>query len=529
MRRGYLFCVLFLLFSCENRQPRIHTINPRIGIMGEILTISGEHFGDSREESYVTIAGVTPITSSYLEWTDTRIQVRIPEFGDSGLVSVHRDNKKSNAALFSNRETMPQTIEGEYTGIGPRIISVEPVSGQIGSVVTIRGNGFGASREGSGVFFAWDAELPQSQAEGGGPGEVEVSETEFGYELWSEREIRVRVPDGAIGGNLTVRTNRGSARPVFFDITGKPGTKTYKDKRSYAISYSVDVRIAEAESPNRLYLWLPRPVNSASQRNIQTLSRSLEPFIENYRGTTLFQLQNLSAGANTGVTLSYLVEVYAVETNVNAASVRAGGGASPITAAYTVASPLIPSDDPRIKERTAAILGREQNPYTKARRIYNYLLAEGGIQESPLPGGPLEALEAKKADPYTAALLFCALARSAGIPAIPVSGVLLDRNRMVSRHYWAEFWIDSFGWIPVDPARGAMSEENADYYFGSLDNQRIIFSRGFTTLSQMDPRGRTTIRERDYALQNLWEEAVGDLRSYSSLWSDITINGVYYH
>jgi hypothetical protein len=294
--------------------------------------------------------------------------------------------------------------------------------------------------------------------------------------------------------------------------------------------------VEEAESPNRLYLWLPRPVNSASQRNIQTLSRTIEPFIENYRGTTLFQLQDLQSNASTGITLSYLVEVYAVETGINANSTGTAG-ASPIAAAYTAPSSQIPSDDPRIKERSAAIVGREQNPYTKARRIYNYLLAEGGIRRDAFSGGLLDALEEKKADPYTAALLFCAMARAAGIPAIPVSGVLLDRNRTFSRHYWAEFWIDGFGWIPVDPALGAgaappsfiLPEDRTNYYFGSLDNQRVIFSRGFTTLSQMDPRGRVAIRERNYALQNLWEEAVGGLESYSSLWSDVTINGVYYY
>jgi transglutaminase-like putative cysteine protease len=527
MRRFFFAApLLCLLFSCEDRQPLIHAIDPRIGIMGEILTISGEHFGNTREESYVTISGVTPITSSYLEWTDTRIQVRIPEFGDSGLVSVYRNNKKSNAALFSNRETMPLVIRGEDTGIGPRVLSVEPAAGRIGAAVTIRGSGFGASREESGVFFA-DAS-------------VEVSETEFGYELWSEREIRVRVPDGAVGGNLTVHTNRGNSRPVFFDIPETPGTKTYLDKRNYAISYSVDIRAAEAESPNRLYLWLPRPVKSASQRNVQTLSRSAEPFIENYRGTTLFQLQDVQSGANSGITLSYLVEVYAVETNIPANVIGGRADSSPITAAYTAPTPQIPSDDPRIKERSAAIVGREQNPFAKARRIYNYLLAEGGIQwepirEAPLPG-PREALEAKQADPYTAAMLFCALARAAGIPAIPVSGILLDRNRTFGCHFWAEFWVDGFGWTPVDPALGAGAApasfisraDRANYYFGSLDNQRIIFSRGFTNLSRMDPRGRIGIRERDYALQNLWEEAVGGLTSYSSLWSDVTINGIYY-
>jgi transglutaminase-like putative cysteine protease len=514
-------------------------------MMGEVLTIVGENFGDHREESYVTIAGISPTASSYIDWSDARIRVRVPEFGDSGLVCVYRNNKQSNVALFSNRQTIPRIVQEEYTGIGPRISAVEPQSGAIGSVVSIRGSGFGTSREGGGVFFAWDAELsPAAPAEAGGPGEVEVSETEFGYELWSEREIRVRVPDGAIGGNMTVRTSRGDARPVFFDITGKPGTKTFKDKRTYAISYSVDIKVDHAAGPNSLYLWLPRPVASSSQRNVRSLSRSMEPFIENYRGTSLFQMKDLQSGAAVAVNLSCLVEVYAVETDIRANSLSAGSRHTPALSAYTTSNDLIPSDHPRVRELAASVAGREQNPYLKARRIYDYLLNEVTIrwaipEGSPGPPAPKTlagVIEEKRADPYMAALLFCALARAAGVPAIPVSGVLIDRNRTAGNHYWAEFWVDNFGWIPVDPALGGgaappsfvLRADRANYYFGSLDNQRVGFSRGFAALSQMDPRSRVSARERGYALQSLWEEAAGGLESYSSFWSDVAINGVYY-
>jgi transglutaminase-like putative cysteine protease len=515
-------------------------------MMGEVLTIFGESFGDAREESYVTIAGITPTASAYIDWSDTRIRVRVPEFGDSGLVRVCRNNKKSNVALFSNRQTMPQTVQQEYTGIGPRISAVEPQAGAIGSVVIIRGSGFGASREGGGVFFSWDAELPPAApAETSGPGEVEVSETEFGYELWSEREIRVRVPDGAIGGNLKVRAFRGDTRPVFFDVTGRPGTKTFKDKRTYAISYSVDIKVDKAEGPNSLYLWLPRPVTSSSQRNVRLLSRNTEPFIENYRGTSLFQMKDLQSGAAAAITLSYLVEVYAVETDIRANSLPSGSKTSSALSAYTAPGDLIPSDNPRVRELAASVVGREQNPYLKARRIYEYILNEVTIRWAGPEGGPPDApvakdlllvIEEKRADPYMAALLFCALCRSAGVPAIPVSGVLIDRNRLCASHYWAEFWIDGFGWVPVDPALGGggapplfvLRADRANYYFGSLDNQRISFSRGFAALSQMDPRSRVLAREQDYALQSLWEEAAGGLESYSSFWSDVIINGVYY-
>jgi transglutaminase-like putative cysteine protease len=99
------------------------------------------------------------------------------------------------------------------------------------------------------------------------------------------------------------------------------------------------------------------------------------------------------------------------------------------------------------------------------------------------------------------------------------------------KHYWVEFWLDGMGWIPLDPALGAgaaprdfaLGEAPGRYYFGNLDNQHIAFSRGEHFLNQMTPRGRTVRHRRDYSLQNLWEEAVGDIKSYSSVWSDVTI------
>jgi transglutaminase-like putative cysteine protease len=506
-------------------------------MMGEVLTISGENFGDEQNESYVTIAGISPTASSYIEWGNSRIAFRVPEFGESGLVYVHRENKKSNPALFSNQAAIPEPVSEDQAGIGPRILAINPASGAIGQMVSITGNNFGASREGSGVYFAWGAEASASAPAGtGGPSWVEVFDTDLGYELWSEREIRVRVPDGAISGSLEVRTPRGKSRPEFFDVTGKPGTKVYKDKRIYALSYSVNIRVREASSSNILYLWVPRPVTSASQRNPEILSRSAEPYIENYRGVSLYRLRDLKPESVAGAALSYSVEVYAVETNLAPSQVRGPRQDSlPLAAAYTASSPLIPSDDSEIKRQSQAIIGREQNPYLKARRIYEWLLKNGNIQWDNLSGDARDALLKKQADPYMASLLFCALARAGGVPAQPVAGVLVDKTPSAFRHFWAEFWIDGAGWIPADPALGAgaappsfnLRQDHESYYFGSLDSQRVTFSRGQTSLSRMDPRGRTAVRDRDYALQSFWEEAAGGLESYSSLWSDVTINGVY--
>ncbi|MDR2103876.1 MAG: IPT/TIG domain-containing protein [Treponema sp.] len=538
LRGGFVFLFFFLplLFcSCKEKAPLILSIEPPMGMIGEILTIRGENFGSPGDESYITIGGIPPTGSSYIEWRDDYISLKVPEFGEAGLVYVHRGGEKSNPMLFSNRATLPLPMERDEVGIGPRIFSVNPPSGPIGSLITIKGSGFGSSREESGVFFAWNAESSlAAPAETRDAESIEVFDAEFGYDLWSEREIRVRVPDGAVSGNLEVRTTRGNSQAVFFEITGKSGTKTFKDKWTYTLSYSVDIQTAGTSLPNTLYLWVPHPVTSSSQRNTQLLSRSREPFVDNYRGTTLFQLTDLAPMSRERISQSYLVTVYAIETSIKSPRVRSDT-ASPIAAVHTQPSNLIPSDDPRVAEQTKILIGREADPYEKARKIYQWLIRDGRIQWGFLSGGITDALEQGQMDPYTASLLFCAMARAAGIPAIPVSGVLVNRSLTASRHYWAEFWLEGFGWVPLDPALGAgaappsfiLREDRASYYFGNLDNQRIAFSRGQTVLSQMDPRGRLAAHNRDYALQNLWEEAVGGLESYSSLWSDVTISGMY--
>ena len=544
MRQFFLFfrtilttaILAFFMTGCRESAPVIQSIQPRIGKMGDVLTIHGAGFGNNQNESYITIAGTPPTSSSYITWTDDEIAVILPEFGEAGLVYVHRGRNKSNPALFANQSTIPEPVRGPDIGSGPSINSIEPASGAIGALIIIQGSNFGSSRDGSAVFFSWNAET-DSQASGGiqPPGFVEAFDVEFGYELWSEREIRVRVPDGAISGNLEVRTPKGNSRPAYFEIAGKPGTKVFKDKRSYILSYMVDLKIERASLPNALYIWMPQPSVSASQRNVRLLSRSIEPFVENYRGTSLFHFIDIHPNTSREISLSYVADVYAVETSLRNQNPVRLNPPSPVGNLYTLADTLVPSENPIIKAKAQEIIGRERLPYAKAQKIYDWLLSSARIQGTPLSGGALEALESGKADSYHAAMLFCALARASGIPALPVAGVLIDRHRSTSRHYWAEFWLDGFGWIPVDPALGAgaappdfnLREDHGKYYFGNMDNQRIMFSRGERPLAQMAPRGRTVLHKRDFSLQNLWEEAVGGLGSYSSLWSDVTISGMY--
>jgi len=529
--------VLAVFFSsgCRQKDPVIYSVDPKIGNLGEPLTVFGANFGNERGESFVTIAGEQPTLSSYTDWQDEKIVVRVPEFGESGLVYVHVNGKKSNGALFANRLRLPRQTEEGRTGLGPKITAIKPQNGAVGSLLEISGAGFGSSRGKGGVFFSWNAEMPVSA-----PAEamvfefIEVSEADFGYEFWSEREIQVRVPDGAADGNIEIRTAKGASLPLFFTVADKPGTKVFRDKRMYIFDTSVNIITGEAKTPNSLFLWVPRPELSASQRNIEIISSNLPPFMEDHRGTVMYKLEDLAANSDAQVNITWKVEVYRVETSVRPQLIRQDPG-SPVGGAFTQGDPLIPSDDPRIKNKAAQITGRERNPYLKAQNIYQWMLKELIVTEERIDTDIFTALQTGRADSYHAALLYCALLRSAGVPSLPVAGVVVNRNIQTINHYWVEFWVDGFGWIPADPAMGAGAvpspinpdREKETFYFGNIDSQRIAFSRNFAGLHPMTPGGRTVSLERSYALQSLWEEAAGGLDSYTSLWGDVIITGIY--
>jgi len=514
--------------------PVIHSIHPQIGNIGEPLTIRGANFGRERDVSYVTIAGAQPTGTSYLDWQDNEIIIRIPEFSEAGLVYAHVKGKKSNGILYANHATLPvKTVENSGGQGSPRIASITPQTGTIGTLISINGTGFGNTRGKGGVFFSWDAKKPVSAPPEAMIQEyIEASQSDFGVELWTEREIRVNVPDGAVSGNIEIRTAKGNSLPMSIDLSNRAGEKNFLDKRNYIASVSVSVKTGATEIPNTLYLWVPRPAVSAAQRNAELLSGNMEPFIENYKGTSLFKLENITG--ETSLNLKWKVEVYGIETLIRSQSIRQEAN-SPARDAFTRSEALLPADNPVIKSQVNALVGREPNPYIKAQKIYEWMLRDFTFQPPDAKRDIFTALEKKQADSYTAAMLYCTLLRCAGIPCLPIAGVLVSRDQQTMNHWWVEFWIDGFGWVPVDLVMGAGAipvqfgdvPNKAVYYFGSIDSRRIAFSRGTPNLTQMDPRGRTVTHNRSYSLQNLWEEAVGGLNSYTSLWGDVVITGMY--
>lgn len=594
-----LIGVLYTSIRISGESPAIDRISPAVAYPGDQLTISGKHFGTSRGRSHVSIAGVVPTTAAYQQWTDTSIRLTIPDNITSGLVYVITDHGKSEGALLTNKQNIPETVTEAVPAGSPYIESVTPNSGTPGNIVTIVGRNFGMNRGSSRVDFQWvsltpegapgtttsdgaaatsagatsDASAPgtagAATANGSGPGAssgsaapgspvtastasaaqaatagaprsadvptISAQQDDFDYVYWSDREIHVRVPDGAASGDISVIDAKGRSNGVNFDVVHTVGTKTFRDRKTYSVRYGVEISDAVlngTSASNALYLWVPRVQLLPQQRNLQMLSRTEAPIFENVNGLMLYRLGGVIPARDYKVELSYEFDRYAVETTIIPNRVRADyDTSSGLYLTYTEASQAIPSANDTIAGTARAIVGRLDNPYSEAQAVYNYLIKY--LEPDPGQTDLLNALKSKTASDGVYAGLMVAMLRSLNVPARLDSGELLTDDHTAVPHRWLEFYINQFGWVPVDPSladgyldgRFTAPDDPVSYYFGNLDNRHFTFSRGVLEAFRMDPSGRPVAGADRYDMQTIREEATGNLSAYTSKWDDVVVTG----
>jgi hypothetical protein len=533
-----ILAVLLLSTRMTGRPPQIDSITPKIGFPQDVMVITGKYFGDERNGGEVVIGGYAPVSSGYLDWSDTQISLRIPEEVGSGMVRVITKNGKSKGLLFTNKRQIPVVLSGPGKPGQPYLSALDPETGSVGTLLTISGMNFGLQRGGaSEVQFTWISGDPsQGFTEAEEASFIPATDYDMDYELWSDREIRVCVPDGASSGQMLVVTDKGKSNAVFVEIESAAGTKLFPEKRTYSVQYSLEVGSVVSEGENALNLWVPQLVQAPEQREIQLVSQEPQPLFDSVSGVKLFSLDNLQPDQSYTVLQSFMVDRYSVETRVNVARVPSSYDTSRrMYRRYTSADMIVPADTEDIVKLGARIVGRERNPYRKAREIYRYVLTQLQVDLEYSGRDILKAIEDRKGNPYVYAILFCALARGQEIPARPVAGYLVDRDLQATRHYWAEFYIETVGWIPVDPILGEgkirlnipPEIDPYTYYFGNLDFNHLALSKGFIELQPLDPAGRIVRRTDIPSLQRIHEEASGGLSSYNVYWSDLEVLGVY--
>lgn len=526
------------ILRTQANKPVVISIEPPIGEPGGLLRIMGKHFGIQRGEGRVEFDGAAPTASSYISWTDTRIELRVPLYAESSLVHVVTESGRSNARMFMSRALLPSAPSGAGSrALGPSIESLSTDSGSIGSLVSIKGLNFGTNRGDSAVLFTWVGESSmQMTPDEAGRGYVSPQDFSGEYESWSDKELRVRVPDGAVTGGIAVQTAKGTSPVRYFQVSDSPGIKSYSGRRTYALSTFVTISRVQSTGQNSLYIWMPFPVETPSQRGVKALGRTTEPLLPDYRGLSAYRLVDLVPETLSSLGQDHVVQIFGIGTDVKADKIKTPPVPAP-RLYETLIQPdaLVPVGDPAIVALAKTAAGREKNHYLIARAALETLQATVTYDEESVSTSTIAALSAARADSWDMAIMYAAMLRASGVPALPVAGVLVDESRRAWPHAWTEFYIYGFGWIPVDPvlaSGGTVGDFNPPFadrsrYFGNLDDRHIAFSRGLSSVDRITPDGRTVAASRRYSFQNIFEEAAGDISAYTSFWSDVEVTGVY--
>jgi hypothetical protein len=533
---GFLAFLLFLSLQISGKTPVVKSITPKIGLPGEVLEITGSNFGTIR--GMVSISGINPVSSAYLEWSPGRIRVLIPEDAVSGFVHVKTAKGPSAGVLFTNKNDIPVIVRDTVDSNLPFIERLEPERGPVGGRLTILGKNFGSNRENGLVYFTWvtAAETAGLSSAGTLSHFIPAAGIDFDYEGWSDREIRLRVPMGAISGNIMVMNEEGTGNTVYFEVDQSVGTQIYKDKRTYTVQSSVDIRNVSGGGGNGLYLWVPRVQESPSQRDVQLLNQEPKAEIENYNGLMHVFLKNLNRGRTYRVAQTFILDRYAIESKINPERLKVDYDTDrALYKVYTASNAFTPADNPEIGKVVGSTAGREKNPYFRAQRLYSNLLGRMTYNSGKNFSGALKGLEEKQGDSYTYATLYVAFLRNAGIPSRTISGYIITDEKTAVPHFWCEFYLENYGWVPVDPALGdkaaikgfPLPSDPQSYYFGNMDNRHIAFSRGLVQAKRVSPHGRTIEQPEIHSLQTIYAEVVGDLQSYSATWNNLQVVGVY--
>ena len=539
-----VFFVAYLISHKTKESPVIESIIPPVGSPGDVVLITGKNFGDERDMSYVSFSGSKITSSSYISWSDTQIKLVLPANVQDGLVIVGTKEAQSNPALFANEGDIPVLVPTTQQIIKPTITSLSTEKVSIGEKLIILGNNFGETRNNSKVLFTIDYNNNIKNASYINKrltteNLVEVSAEESGYEYWSNTEIHVRVPSGARTGVVIVENDKNSSDPYDIEILETAGSREYLDKKIYVVQYNADVIDVETSDVSTITLRCPIPVKIPSQNAVDVTEIQPVPLIQNYQNCNVQQFKrDKNSVYKNSFTQTFVLPVYEVRTKVNPDKI---GSMKNLNSAfymtYTRKDSLVPADTDELVDLYKQIVGKEKNYYKRAKLIYDYMCDNYSITKKNRKNDadPMDLITKEKGDAYDFTIIYAALLRTAGIPCVVNSGILINQNLTTQNHWWVDFYMPGVGWIPVDIALGAGMEykpwngniDAREYYFGNMDSHRVTFSRGYTEMKPLSQDNKIITYSKSFALQSIWEEASNNTIKYSSYWSVPVINGVY--
>jgi hypothetical protein len=254
----------------------------------------------------------------------------------------------------------------------------------------------------------------------------------------------------------------------------------YVNPKAYKVTYSVKINNIDAYV-NSLEIYMPFPKEYECQRDVNVggiqppgYQLNSEP---NDKARILYWLKIGEPKKGNPLTFYEKFDYicYEINTFIDVNNIAPYDTQSQLYQDNTISEKYIEASDPLIIQKAQELADANNNPYKSARSFYDWVREHTYWKAVYGLKGALFTLQNGYGECGDYSALFCALCRASGIPARPVVGFWASSGTPC--HVWAEFYIEGCGWIPVDPSVG--DDRMPDYYFGNLDNNRLIFSKGY--------------------------------------------------
>jgi len=166
--------------------PFISELKPDSAFVGDTIRVQGGNFGATQGSSLVKFGSVAAVV--YPSWSATEARVKVPAGILAGNVTTTVEGMTSNGVMFKVRIPVG----------APSLTLLQPDSGAVGDSIRILGSGFGSTQGASSVTF------------GGQPVTV--------FKLWSNTEIRAKIPAGSTSGPVFVTVNGLTSNGLSFKV-----------------------------------------------------------------------------------------------------------------------------------------------------------------------------------------------------------------------------------------------------------------------------------------------------------------------
>jgi transglutaminase-like putative cysteine protease len=296
-------------------------------------------------------------------------------------------------------------------------------------------------------------------------------------------------------------------RSIFDDLTTytsallKAGAGPYGEPVLWEGTEELAISTAELPKTGTFRLWIPLPVESGSQANVTIISVEPARYVKSMTGTNAdLGLAYLEIPLGEvkepfiNVTARFRFVQHDVRFAIDPVRVKPYNVSDPEYRKYTASGQNI-AITLEMKKKAQEIVGNETNPYLQAQKIYWHIMDTLPYSHAPhswldTSGTPESTyvLTTGIGDCGSQSMYFAALCRSLGIPARAIGGYQIFPPGSGGTHFWAEYYLEGYGWIPVDVTAAetagwsynANAEERhrfREYFFGSLDPYRYIIQK----------------------------------------------------